>query len=404
MKFFKAFVWAEHLHLRCPGNFGLIGSVIQIFFPSKPKSVKYAGNWEPSAKKPWTYKLQSWILSNSFLTRNMTVLVYGDWPDQTKNILPFFTASFSDKEIEKIEKKFSAPYKFLFVGNLVPGKQPLFALHLVQALKEKNIEAELHVYGEGEMMHAMKQKAENKAYIHLHGNQPLDILKQAYKKSHFLVLPSKSEGWPKVVAEAMFFGCIPIATAVSCVPWMLGGGSRGILIPGKEQRKEKKGKAGDNKVDSGQRSVNSWDGKKKGNSGQPPASGVQAGYAPTDRSGGSLPEPLGAGMHNQDVEEKLPDTFQKNRQFECFPKTTEAVSENVSRTGFSETPTSGINNEWDDRLEETLQKIIELINNPEEMKRISLEAQGWSQEYTLERFEDAIKEVLAQSTKQNKKR
>ena len=28
----------------------------------------------------------------------------------------------------------------------------------------------------------------------------------------------------------MFFGCIPIATSVSCVPWMLGGGSRGILI------------------------------------------------------------------------------------------------------------------------------------------------------------------------------
>uniref|UniRef100_UPI0030ED6F25 glycosyltransferase n=1 Tax=uncultured Algibacter sp. TaxID=298659 RepID=UPI0030ED6F25 len=50
------------------------------------------------------------------------------------------------------------------------------------------------------------------------------------KESHFLILPSKSEGWPKAVAEAMFFGAIPIATSISCVPYMLGYGNRGVLI------------------------------------------------------------------------------------------------------------------------------------------------------------------------------
>ena len=34
-------------------------------------------------------------------------------------------------------------------------------------------------------------------------------------------MASQSEGWPKVVAEAMWHGCIPIVTPVSCVPWML---------------------------------------------------------------------------------------------------------------------------------------------------------------------------------------
>jgi len=43
-------------------------------------------------------------------------------------------------------------------------------------------------------------------------------------------LPSKSEGWPKVVAEAMFWGCVPVSSAVSCVPNMLDGGKRGILL------------------------------------------------------------------------------------------------------------------------------------------------------------------------------
>ncbi|MNY62195.1 Glycosyl transferases group 1 [compost metagenome] len=43
-------------------------------------------------------------------------------------------------------------------------------------------------------------------------------------------MPSKSEGWPKALAEGMFCGCVPIATDVSCVPYMLNYGNRGILL------------------------------------------------------------------------------------------------------------------------------------------------------------------------------
>jgi glycosyltransferase involved in cell wall biosynthesis len=55
-------------------------------------------------------------------------------------------------------------------------------------------------------------------------------MKKIYQESHCIILPSKSEGWPKVVAEAMFWGCLPIATPISCVPNMLGFGKRGILL------------------------------------------------------------------------------------------------------------------------------------------------------------------------------
>ena len=90
---------ADHIHLRCPGNMGLIGALVQMLFPNKPKTAKYAGNWDPRAKQPFTYKLQRWILSNTFLTKNMQVLVYGDWDNQTKNIKPFFTATYSESEV-----------------------------------------------------------------------------------------------------------------------------------------------------------------------------------------------------------------------------------------------------------------------------------------------------------------
>ena len=38
-----------------------------------------------------------------------------------------------------------------------------------------------------------------------------------YKISHFILLPSDSEGFPKVIAEAMNFGCIPIVSDISCI-------------------------------------------------------------------------------------------------------------------------------------------------------------------------------------------
>ena len=66
--------------------------------------------------------------------------------------------------------------------------------------------------------------------VSIKGNQTQDTLKKAYERSHFAILPSESEGWPKAIAEGMFWGCVPVATKVSCVPFMLDNGDRGILI------------------------------------------------------------------------------------------------------------------------------------------------------------------------------
>ena len=101
---FKAMRQADHIHLRCPGNMGLLACIVQLFFTSKPKTAKYAGNWDSNSKQPWSYRLQKMILSNTFLTRNMQVLVYGEWPNQSRNIKSFFTATYAEKEKEVVQK------------------------------------------------------------------------------------------------------------------------------------------------------------------------------------------------------------------------------------------------------------------------------------------------------------
>jgi len=271
----------DHIHLRCPGNIALIACFIQILFPGKPKTVKYAGNWDPNSKQPWSYRLQKWILSNTFLSRNIKVLVYGNWPEQSKNIVPFFTASFSETEKGLYNKDFSSPFKFIFVGSLSVGKRPLLAIKLIEALMGKGIPVKLEIYGSGVLKNELQEYIATKnldPFVRLMGNCKLEELEEVYKASHFLILASQSEGWPKAVAEAMFFGCIPIVTSVSCVPWMVDYGKRGILI--------------------------------------------------------------------------------------------------------------------DENVTSATEKIQQEIRNPENLKEISLDAQTWSQEYTLEKFEEGIKRIL----------
>ena len=274
---FRAMQQADHIHLRCPGNMGLLGALVQIVFPKKKKTAKYAGNWDPKAKQPFTYKLQRWIISNTFLTQNMQVLVYGEWENQTKNIKPFFTATYTEAEkhqfstlqkpykstksfdsaqldnddklmslraksrttensfvsssLEKDDDSLSLRAKsrtnkiekgsyrlsetqisFLFVGTLSIGKQPLYAIQLVEKLYKNGKKVTLELYGEGVLRKELEvyilQNSLEKI-VTLKGNQSKESLITAYQNSHFLLLPSKSEGWPKVVAEAMFWGCVP---------------------------------------------------------------------------------------------------------------------------------------------------------------------------------------------------
>jgi glycosyltransferase involved in cell wall biosynthesis len=234
----RAMKKADHIHLRCPGNMGLLGAIVQVFFPGKIKSAKYAGNWDRSSAQPFTYRLQQNILSNPILTRNMQVLVYGEWPNESRNIRPFFTASYSEKEKESIPEKSLEPeseIRLVFVGGLTSGKQPMISAEVAFRLKKAGRKVRLDFFGEGSERKNLEDFIGSHGLqdsVFIHGNVPASQVKKAFQQAHFLIFISQSEGWPKVVAEAMFWGCLPITTPVSCVPQMLGFGERGELVSG----------------------------------------------------------------------------------------------------------------------------------------------------------------------------
>lgn len=234
VRLFQACKRADHIHLRCPGNIGLLGCLVQLCFPKKVKTAKYAGNWGPKALQPLSYRFQKKIVSSTRFTKRMTAIVYGEWKHQSKNIKSFFTATFN--ETDKVEPKtrdYSGNLRFVFIGSLVEGKRPLFAIKMIEKLNEQGYNVSLDIFGDGVLKQDVIAYCNSKglkSFITLHGNQDKEVIKHALQTMHFVILASKSEGWPKAIAEAMFFGVIPIATSVSCVPFMLNYGKRGILI------------------------------------------------------------------------------------------------------------------------------------------------------------------------------
>lgn len=233
---------AKHIHLRCPGNMGLIGSIVQILLPFKKKSAKYASNWDLNSIQPFSYKLQRKILNSTFLSKNMKVMVYGDWNHSSKNVVSLFTATYYENEKkETFPRSLSnVPIKFVFVGTLTAGKKPFYVISMIEKIIKAGFHAQLELFGEGNLSDDLKQYIHSnnlENLIHLKGNVNKETLMDVYSHSHFLILQSGSfEGWPKVVAESMFWGCVPLAIPTSVVPQMLGNGERGILLQGEIEK------------------------------------------------------------------------------------------------------------------------------------------------------------------------
>lgn len=223
---------ADHIHLRCPGNMGLLGVVGQVLFPWKTKTAKYAGNWSDYPSQPISYYIQKRLLANTLVSRRLSVLAYCGEQPRSSNVIPFYTASYSENQVGDLEtRSLNGPIEFIFVGTLTANKNPIAAVNLIHLLSKRR-KVTLHIVGSGPQRIEIENHAAQLGLsdsVTFYGNLKSEDVIRLYKRSHFLILLSDSEGWPKAVAEAMFWGCIPIATKVSCVPWMLGEGTRGIL-------------------------------------------------------------------------------------------------------------------------------------------------------------------------------
>ena len=231
----RAMASADAIHVRCPGNLGLLGVILAPLF-SQYIVAKYTSAWAGYPTEPWTWRLQRALL-RSFWWRG-PVTVYGGTSNQSENVISFFTSVLNEKQLARAgsaasKAKVNDPMRLLYVGRLSVGKNVDVLISAVAALKSQGIASTCMIVGEGPQRPALEAQIAAfglRDYVELVGGVSLDCVLDYYERADICVLVSESEGWGKATAEAMAFGLICIGSNQGFALEMLGEG-RGICVP-----------------------------------------------------------------------------------------------------------------------------------------------------------------------------
>jgi glycogen(starch) synthase len=103
----------------------------------------------------------------------------------------------------------------LFVGRLVDGKRPGIAIEAFAKVLEESPGAEMYLCGDGplrEELEAQVRELGIESAVTFLGHVPYDEMPKVYRSADVLVLPSRAEGVPRTVLEAMASG-IPVVVS-----------------------------------------------------------------------------------------------------------------------------------------------------------------------------------------------
>jgi len=120
----------------------------------------------------------------------------------------------------------------LFVGRLDPQKGPLQLLEAAAELFADHADLHLVMVGDGPLASELREWTRARSFesrIHFVGRQ--ENIAALMRAADLFVLPSRWEGLPNVVLEAMAAGTPVVATAVEGVRDLLGEGKFGVVVP-----------------------------------------------------------------------------------------------------------------------------------------------------------------------------
>jgi glycosyltransferase involved in cell wall biosynthesis len=231
------------VHLRCPCSVALTALLAMSGLPIR-RHAMYAGAWGGFAGESPFYRLQRrWLNGSRF---GGIVAVYGSWPRQPDHVVTSFSPSFTLAEwvagSSRVERKTAAyrrvervqPLRAVSVGHLNADKNQVSILQAVAALRAEGVAVELELLGDGPerpRLEAAVRGLDLSRQVTIRGRVPLSEVREAYLSAHVGILASVSEGFPKVLAEAMAAGAAPVASDVGINGQILGGGERGLLFP-----------------------------------------------------------------------------------------------------------------------------------------------------------------------------
>lgn len=224
---------SDWVQFRSPTNMGIYVLPYLRFFCDTNYWVKYAGDWYISSA-PISYRLQRFWLKYNF--NKSVVTVNGQGKNRKDHIFSLENPCVTDNEIIKAKlitkkKDYSGNLILCFVGLISDKKGLGIFISALKKIKNNDFIKMVYIVGGGSKIDFYKEKVKNIFNIKIKFTGPIirEELNKIYSKSHIIILPSFSEGFPKVIGEASAYGCVPIVSNVGSISKFINK-RNGILL------------------------------------------------------------------------------------------------------------------------------------------------------------------------------
>ena len=220
------------IYSRGPSTPALLVIILSLFFKNKIYLHKYAGGWDLKPV-PFSYAFQRWLLKKQ---KRGHVIIATALENDSNFIVPLPNPCLTADEVEigylSIKSKiYSNGLRICFVGRCIASKGIFDVLNTLNRLANDNILGNCTIVGnsrENELRSRLNKQANQCTTFA--GILSRHDLNQVYADSHIILHPSRSEGFPKVLAEAAAFGCVPVVSNLPGIDKILQNNVNGIIL------------------------------------------------------------------------------------------------------------------------------------------------------------------------------
>ena len=220
------------VYTRGPSVPALLAILVSFFIKKKVYLHKYAGGWNLE-HVPLFYALQRWLLKKQKRGHAIVSIALENDSGHTISLNnPCLTKDdIQNGFLAMKEKDYTNGFRICFAGQCVPTKGIFKLLDTINILADDTMFAGCTIVGNGDenelRSHLNHQANQITTFSGILSRQDLN---QIYAESHFILLPSQSEGFPKVLAEAAAFGCVPITSNLPGFDKIIKNEVDGILL------------------------------------------------------------------------------------------------------------------------------------------------------------------------------
>jgi glycosyltransferase involved in cell wall biosynthesis len=204
----------EYLKNPCPETI-LSGNWVERNAMKRAQAIIYSSCWAAqSAIRDYGFspeKAHAWAVGSNFSPKNGSEEVHG--------------------LIKSRSERLDCSCELLFVSVDYQRKGGAVALQILEALVSSGVRATLHVIGRGLPEHlAASPMIRNHGFLNKAKVDDARKMAEIFASAHFLILPSRADCTPIVIAEAAAWGIPIIASNVGGIPEMIDDRINGFIV------------------------------------------------------------------------------------------------------------------------------------------------------------------------------